>query len=100
YMEHVLNDQFDPVNRGIYITDSSPYSGSYLFNKIESLEPTYLHNESEASAPLYLFSESEVFMWGGFVVNVPSSVVFDVFQLKAYVNKYKIASKSYSINVF
>lgn len=101
YMEHVLNDQFDPVNRGIYISDTPPYGGAvYLFNKIEQNEETFVFNKAELAPPLYLFTNSEVLTWSSFIVNVPSSVFFDETQLKAYVNKYKIASKNYTINIF
>lgn len=101
YLEHVLNDQFDPVNRGIYISDTPPYGGSvYIFNDIEANEETFVYNKSEAEAPLYLFTNAEALTWPGFIVNVPSGVVFEATQLKAYVNKYKIASKNYTINIY
>lgn len=100
YLEHVLNDMFDSTLRRIYISDTPPYSGAYLFNKIEGLEETFFFNKSEAEAPLYLFSTSEVFMWPGFIVNVPAGVSFDREKMKSYVNRYKIASKPYIINVF
>ena len=97
-LEHLLNLEFDPINIGIYITDAENLDNQYVFNALESNEPTIVFNNSEAQEPLYLFNNSEVAQYH-FIVNVPSSVTFNEDQLKYFVNKYRLAGKRWKIEI-
>ena len=100
YLEHLLNDQFDNVNRGIYITDSPQFDDDVvLFNESENNEETVFYNESEGEPSVVFYNEAEVQTWPDFIVNVPSAVVFNEIKMKAYLNKYKLASKNYIIQI-
>lgn len=100
YLEHLLNDVFDENNRGIYITDApQQIAPVVVFNQSEENEEMVLHNISEGEVEVVLFNESESLSWPNFIVNIPSAVVYNDLQLRALVNKYKIAGKNYIINI-
>lgn len=102
YLEHILNDKFDDVDRGIYITDMfQTFEGCVLFNEIEQNEETIIYNEIEDSGEGYvlLYTELEESTWPDFIVNVPSAVNFEDVKMKAYLNKYKISGKQYQIKI-
>jgi len=100
YLEHLLNDQFDNVNREIYITDAPQVADEVvLFNEAEQNEETVLYNESEGEQPIVLYNESEYQYWPDFIVHVPSTVAFDEPRMRAYLDKYKLASKNYEIKI-
>lgn len=100
YMEHVLNDQFDPANRGIYIENLADIQYDYLYNAIEQRTPIYLDNVSENKPPDYFVNQSEYDAHTTFIVWVPSTVTFDANKMKAIVNKYRIAGKTYQIQTY
>lgn len=99
YMEHVLNDQFDNINRGIYITDSNLVDSTFIFTHAEGNEPFYIGMNSESLTPNYLFTNQEYVDDVDFVVNVPSTVTFNIDELKYLVNSYRIAPMRWEINI-
>ena len=44
YLEHFLNDKYDPNLRRIYITDVANIKHNYIYNNVESFTPIYLYN--------------------------------------------------------
>lgn len=100
YLEHVLNDQFDPVNRGIYIENLADIQYDYLYNAIEQRTPVYLDNKSENKPPDYFVNQSEYDNHITFIVWVPATVTFNINKMKAIVNKYRIAGKTYQIQTY
>lgn len=99
YLEHILNDQFDPIDRGIYITDATLLDARFIFTTAENNEPTYIYTTAEADPPFYINTTSEYYDDVDFIVNIPSSVTFDVNLLKYWVNKYRIAPMRWEINI-
>lgn len=99
YLEHVLNDQFDPIDRGIFITDSSLLDTVFLFTESEGNEPTTIYTDAEAEPPIYLNTYDEYIDDVDFIVNIPSTVTFDLDLLKYWVNKYRIAPMRWEINI-
>lgn len=97
-LERLLNEQFDPIDNGIYITDGIYIEQVFIFNNAENNEETYLFNNSESETPTYLFNQSEINPYD-FIVNVPSTVVFDENLMRYYLNKYKHAAKRYKIEI-
>lgn len=51
YLEKILNDRFDPVNRGIYISNASRFSNYYLYRKAELKPPYYLYRKWRSTIP-------------------------------------------------
>ncbi len=95
-LEHLLNNEFDEVDRTIYITDAQNISSSFLFNDAENNEDSHIFNESEGADPYYVYNATEVSQYH-FVVNIPAAVTYNEDQLKFYVNKYKLAGKRWKI---
>lgn len=94
YMEAAMNDVFDPVNRGIYIVDGAVYDPLWLYQEAE-LKPLYVRMASESS-PQWLYTELETLVGqADFIVRVPVAVTFDMDRLKALIDKYRLAGKSY-----
>ena len=98
YLEHILNDLFDPTNRGIYIEDNIPVQPLYLYNHAENQEDTFVYNKSEGAAPLYLYNQAQIDADFDFIVIVPPNVIVtDEDYMRAIINRYKLASKRYKI---
>lgn len=102
YMEHVLNDKFDPGNRGIYIDNITDKTFQFLYNKSENKDIRYVYNKSEGKAPTYFKNKVENYSKFDFVVYVPLNAysAVDEKQIKALVNKYKYAGKNYKIETY
>lgn len=97
YLEHYLNDQFDPVGRGIFITNIEENDFTWLYNNIALKSPTYYYNNSEAQPPKYLYQYSELLAGDNYVVNVPTSVSFNELNMRSKIDFYNNAGKNYSI---
>lgn len=100
YLRAVLNDQFDPIERRITITEDASGVG-----------PLMLWRRSEERAELLPMRDSGLAFivnrrgFDGvnafdFWVNIPVALLegVDITRLKAIVNTYKLASKRFSIN--
>lgn len=94
-MEAVLNDRWDDELRRINITDGTAKEALIIYREDETKPPVYLFTEAENN-PVPLYQESEFDEGNDFEVNVPWDVVFDVEEMKALINKYRLTS----INVF
>lgn len=97
-LERMLNDEFDPIDEGIYITDAVFIEQVFIFNNAENNEETFLFNNAEGGAPTYLFNQNEINPYD-FIVNVPSTVLFNEDLMKYLLNKYKLAAKRYKIEI-
>lgn len=98
HLERALNDRYDVVERRIYITDGVEMNALPLFLKVEN-KPVKMYKKSEAhELILYTKSETSIFS-ADFIVNVPVLVDFDTNELTAFVNGYKLASKTFKIKV-
>jgi hypothetical protein len=138
YLEHVLNDRFDSVQRGIYIENVNSIVGLYIYNKPEIKPKNYIYRKWDSAhayqvgeyaqhvdgvyrcvqaninsypttsnpdwqfyrGRVVIINKSEVYAQDDFIVWVPSNVVFDVNEMKALVNYYRLAGKKYSIQIY
>lgn len=104
YLEHVLNDQFDDADRRIYIDDPAGQQvfTPYVFNQVEQQPAIILRNKSEAEPTPFLYNQPELVVTNDFVVHVPVSVFSPTVetQMKALINKYRIAGKRYTFQTF
>lgn len=99
YLEHFLNDQYDPIDRGIYIEDTANIDYTYLHNKIEEVDPVYVFNDSEET-PHFLFSWSEYESEVDYIVKVPVTVDFNPIEMRNRILKYNSAGKRFEINTY
>ena len=103
YMQAVLNDTFDNVSRGIYISDGLFHDPLFVYLVPED-KPLWLGLVSEEGSTPYadpevLYTAGEtVFLAPSFIVNVPVAVVFDVARMKALIDYYRLPGRNiYSI---
>lgn len=108
-LEYFLNNQYDPTLRRIYIDTFDDVSDMYLFNRVEADESIYVYNSSEYSNPtgpvnpladpeqLYLYNETELENIATFTVFVPIGLVYNQIQMRADVDYYRVAGKTYQI---
>jgi hypothetical protein len=99
YLQAVLNDVFDPVNRGIQVVDDSIVDPLYVYLPSE-LHPLYLGRVGEVATiaypiPSWLYTRSEVSYSGyHFIVRVPVAVVWDASRMNALIDKYRLPSRN------
>lgn len=101
YLEHLLNDSFDPTLRRIYIDDGSDLIlPPFVFNKIED-EPLYIYNKIEGQ-PFYIYNQIEYSSVDDFIVFVPVALLTGSVEIliDRLVRKYKLAAKKFSIQTF
>lgn len=102
-MELVLNEEFDPVEKRIYITDGEYFEQLYLFSPQEQ-QPIYVFEQSE-SQPVYVYAQNDPE-----ATSVDFNVVLPLtFQnaflvgtnernkLEALINFYRLPDKTYKI---
>lgn len=95
YLEKLLRDRFDFIQRRIVIKDAVYYDPIYIFKRAEE-KPIWLTKRSEDD-PVYLFSRGETGQQNyDFIIEVPLDVVFDEAEMRAMVNSY-ICGKRYKI---
>lgn len=103
-LEARLNQQYNLLMGTIYIeTISSTDDAIYIFWLSENQQPVYIGWLSETSLePKYITWLSETVSVANveFIVWVPSTLIFDLDQMKAIINLYKLAGKRYSIQPY
>lgn len=97
YLEHYLNDQFDPIGRGIFITNLDELDWIFLRNEIEQKPPFYLFNDVEAAPPVYFKNYTELLNDTNFIINIPVAVSYVENIVRARVDFYNQAGKNYTI---
>lgn len=108
YLEHVLNDQFDPGDRSIYIDDPGDVQivTPYVFNQVEQQPPLYLYNIADAmdnEDNVVLYNQGELgAITNEFIVHVPEAIFNDATEalMRVLIDKYRIAGKRYSFETF
>lgn len=100
YLRAVLNDQFDPIERRITITEEAASAGVLMLHKREEEQAFLLPTRDTGRA--FIINRRG---FGGingfdFWVNIPISLydTVDVLRLRAIVGTYKLASKRFSVN--
>lgn len=104
YLEHILNDQFDPSSRNIYIDDPDQYiDDNYMYNKGEDQDSLTIYNKSEGGPDLYLYNLAETAENDDFIVFVPDTISFDAamqVQMSDIIDRYRHAGKRYSFETY
>lgn len=92
YLQAMLNDTFDPILRRIILADPVYIDPVPLYIDTE-LKPLYTTLDSE-NAPIYLPTDAEINAanWD-FVVLLPLGLGYDLAQMKATINKYRLPGK-------
>lgn len=99
YLRAVLNDQFDPIERRITITDTTA-NMDLLILYCRDIDMAALVPSRGADNSMTLYRRGSDDSGYDFWVNIPIALynTVDVERLKAIVSTYKLASKRFSIN--
>lgn len=98
FMQKALNDRWDIADRRIRIVDAIEYNASPLFLKAEN-KPSRLFTKAEG-IPKVLYTKAETAAFTvDFIVKVPADVVFDMSEMRAFVEAMKLASKTFQIKI-
>ena len=96
YLQKLLNDQYDYINRGIRIIDALDADPLYIFRTLEN-KPVGLYTRGE-NRPVALFSSGEASdLKDDFIVIVPFSVNFNNNEMSSLIKAYKLGSKQFKI---
>ena len=103
-LERLLNDKYDNVDRRIFISQEK--ADEVFFFDDDDLNPAneiFLFDDNNVNVgsenAFFFFSDSSGLLTD-FIVNIPNTVVFSESELRVLVNKYKLAGKNFSINLF
>lgn len=103
YLEHYLNDLFDPAERRIFIDDpiQTQIERSVIFNKTDDENTLIVANKSE-NLNTYIINQTATETNIDFVVHAPGSVFVqaDELEWRAHIDEYRIAGKKYSFQTF
>lgn len=98
YLERLLNDKYDILERRIRIVDPQYFDPMYLYQKEEN-KPVYLHQENE-NQPVYLYQSGQTPEHAAdFTIEIPADITFLEPELRAVVDAYKLAGKIYMIKI-
>jgi hypothetical protein len=138
YLEKLLNDRFDNINKGIYILNTADIERQYIFNKNELRPAIMFYNKFDYDTVyepfdycvynnvvykalvnvLHTYPDTSVTEWEvqgfitflknnaefygntDFVIFVRANFVYNVFELIALVNFYKLAGKRFTIQTY
>lgn len=96
YLEKMLNDRYDSIQRRIYIDDAVWHLPWFLYQEEEE-KPAYLFTEAEYS-PVYLYTDGEAGeALNDFVVFVPLDVIFSQDEMRSLLDAYKLFGTKYTI---
>ena len=99
YLEHRLNDEFDPSARSIYIDDPTQAGiiPVFIYNIAEQQPATYLYNVAEAQPSTFIYDVPEYSSNTDFIVFIPASLNTDLTKarMKKVINSYKQAGRRY-----
>lgn len=96
YLEHVLNDAFDDVNRLIYI-ENVFLPSLYIYNEIEAQPPLYIRNASEGEPPLYFRNTEEYGAANQYIVHLPTGLSGQEDAITALIELYNLAGMNYTL---
>ncbi len=97
YLEHYLNDLFDPSQRRIYIDDAGPILPDFLYTRAEA-QPLYIYTMAE-NQPVTLYSRPDFLGAFDFIVFAPGGLLTPetLTRLRAAVDHFKPASRRYDV---
>lgn len=100
YLRAVLNDQFDPIERRITVTEDADSVGILMLRNREEDKAILLPARETGRAIIVNRRGFDGINGFDFWINIPLVLLetVDVTRLKAIVGTYKLASKRFSIN--
>lgn len=99
-LEAALNARYEDAAGGIYIQNDAGIN-SYVFYGSENQGSWgYTYFGSEPEEPTYTYFGSESVQDYDFIVMVPAATTYNESEMRGYVNNYRIAGKTFSIETY
>lgn len=90
YLRGALNDRFDRELRRIRIDDGNAFKRKYIYTDGEE-KPKYL-------GTIFLYDDSDYADTGvDFIVVLPAGLLYSIYEMRALIDFYRLASKRYKI---
>lgn len=90
YLRGALNDRFDRELRRIRIDDGNAFKRKYIYTDGEE-KPKYL-------GTIFLYDDSDYSDTGvDFIVVLPAGLLYSIYEMRALIDFYRLASKRYKI---
>jgi hypothetical protein len=105
-LRYMLEDKWatdaDPTaSGGIYIENvASAIPTTFIWSNNEAQPPLYIYGDAEAQPPVYIYADAEYSAQYDFIVRVPVAFSFDVNEMTAFVNQYRVAGKTFTIDTY
>ena len=100
-LKSLLDDLFDPNDRSIEVLTLTDIKFiTPLYFRSEAKPKFYTYFRSEATTNPYVYLRSERFSTNSFIVRVPSSQSSKNAEITQWINRYKIAGKTFTIIYF
>lgn len=99
YLKKYLNEQFDSVQKRIYISTNVGDISPFFYRKSEGLGD-FIYRKSEGLGTTFLQRKGESISDFDFTVYVPTSLSYDATQFNAAITKYKLPDKTYNIQTY
>lgn len=98
YLERALNDRYDVMERRIYIQDSTTLVPVPLYRQEESKQQV-LYRKGNGE-PITFYTKAETLQFtSDFIISIPVTVNFNMSELTAFVNSYKLTSKTFKVKI-
>lgn len=92
YLRGALNDRFDNVLRRIRIDDGNSFRRNYIYTDAEE-KPKFL-------GTIYIYDDADYADTGvDFIVVLPLGLSYNIYEMKALIDFYRMASKRYKITI-
>jgi len=108
-LEYLLNDIFNNGQTGIYVETNDVFP-LYLYEEEENETDTYLWLEEESditkpsfdanASETYIYDNSETLSNTSFTIKAPHLLTFNEDKMRSIVNEYKIAGKTFNIQLY
>jgi len=99
HLQRALNDKYDSTLRRIRIVELMSKDGIALFQREEN-KPQVLYTKISEGITLVLHSKEETAGFAvDFIVQVPKALLFDTKEMRAYIDIFKMESKTYIIEL-
>lgn len=103
-LERLLNNKYDAADRRIFISQEKA-DEIFFFDDddISAASKVFFFDDGDVSlgseVAFFFFSDSSGSL-SDFIVCLPSSIIFDEAELRSLVNRYKLAGKEFSVQLF
>ena len=96
YMQKLLNDRFDFINRRIIIVDGLDKPPTFIY-KVAEIKPVFIYLNSQ-SLPHFIYTSGESSdIHDDFIIQIPMVINFDAAEMISLTKVFKLAGAKFKI---